>query len=128
WIPDGYPGEGNILIFNNGSGRSPSYSNILEITPTMNADNSYCQNETTPYEAEETWDYTAETATDFYAKNISGAQRLPNGNTLICSGPDGYLFEVTSEGETVWEYDYDGSVFRATRYAEDYAGLAALGE
>ncbi|MCP4135589.1 MAG: arylsulfotransferase [bacterium] len=128
WIPDGYPGEGNILIFNNGSGRSPSYSNILEITPTMNADNSYYQNETTPYEAEETWDYTPETPTDFYAKNISGAQRLPNGNTLICSGPDGYLFEVTSEGETVWEYDYDGSIFRATRYAEDYAGLAGLGE
>ena len=36
--------------------------------------------------------------------NISGSERLPNGNTLICSGASGRLFEVTTGGEVVWEY------------------------
>ena len=57
------------------------------------------------------------------AKNISGAQRLPNGNTLICQGPDGLFFEVTASGEKVWEYDYAGAVFRVERYSPDYAGF-----
>ena len=35
---------------------------------------------------------------------FSGAQRLPNGNTLICSGTDGTLFEVTAEKDIVWKY------------------------
>ena len=35
---------------------------------------------------------------------ISGRQRLPNGNTLICSGANGTLFEVTPEKEIVWKY------------------------
>ena len=61
--------------------------------------------------------------TDFYAKNISGAQRLPNGNTLICQGPDGLFFEVTASGEKVWEYEYPGAVFRVERYSPDYAAL-----
>ena len=43
-------------------------------------------------------------ATNFYSPEISGAQRLPNGNTLICEGVKGNLFEVTSAGLTVWRY------------------------
>ena len=35
---------------------------------------------------------------------ISGAQRLPNGNTLVCSGINGVVFEVTPEKEMVWKY------------------------
>jgi hypothetical protein len=30
--------------------------------------------------------------------------RLPNGNLLVCEGPYGRLFEVTPEGETLWEF------------------------
>jgi hypothetical protein len=70
-----------------------------------------------------TWSYTAAAPTDFYATNISGAQRLSDGNTLICDGPNGDFFEVTSQKETVWSYDYTGDVFRVTRYAADYPGL-----
>jgi hypothetical protein len=79
---------------------------------------------------------------------LSGAQRLPNGNTLICSGSNGTLLEVTPEKEVVWKYinptrgGYGpsrllqggpdgqfgpaggGSMFRAYRYGPDYAGLA----
>ncbi len=41
---------------------------------------------------------------EFYSPRISNAQRLPNGNTLICEGDFGRLFEVTRDGELVWEY------------------------
>jgi hypothetical protein len=40
----------------------------------------------------------------FFATNISGAQRLPNGNTLITEGPSGRVFEVTAAGTIVWEF------------------------
>ena len=56
-------------------------------------------------------------------QDISGAQRLPNGNTLICQGPDGLFFEVNASGEKVWEYDYHGAVFRVERYSPDYVGF-----
>ena len=52
---------------------------------------------------------------------------MPNGNTLINEGVFGRFFEVTAEGEVVWEYvnPYFGGppkaqtnqVFRAYRYA-----------
>ena len=38
---------------------------------------------------------------DFFAPYISGTQRLPNGNTLICDGVHGTLFEVTPAGKIV---------------------------
>ncbi len=70
------------------------------------------------------WSYTAQTPTDFYAQNISSAQRLPNGDTLVCNGPAGYFFEVTADGRTIWDYQTTtGPVFRVTRYAPDYAGF-----
>ena len=125
WIPSGYPGEGNILVFNNGQGRSDgNYSSVDEIVPPVDDAGVYSLTTGSAYEPTvPTWSYTAATPTDFYATNISGAQRLFNGNTLICDGPNGDFFEVTSDKETVWSYDYDGGVFRVTRYAADYAGL-----
>jgi hypothetical protein len=121
WIPDDYPGAGNILVFNNGTGRSDgNYSTIDEIVPPVDGDGNYSGYGPTAPE----WTYTAVTPTDFYATNISGTQRLSNGNTLICDGPSGYFFEVTEAGEIVWEYDHgDTAVFRVIRYEADYAGL-----
>lgn len=94
--------NGNILIFNNL--HTPKTSQVLEWDWKNDA---YI------------WDYTSP---DFFSSFISGAQRLPNGNTLITQGDDGRLFEVTSDGEIVWEYFYDAekpSVFRAYRYGLD---------
>jgi hypothetical protein len=54
---------------------------------------------------------------------VSGAQRLANGNTLICDGVTGVFFEVTPEGEIIWEYDLGDDVFRVTRYAPSYPGI-----
>ncbi|MCP4044018.1 MAG: hypothetical protein GY731_19015, partial [Gammaproteobacteria bacterium] len=124
WIPSGYPGAGNILVFNNGAGRPDgNYSSVDEISPPVDNDGNYTgYGPTAPV-----WSYTADTPTDFYATNISGAQRLPSGNTLICNGPAGYLFEVTTTGDIVWEYDYGNqAIFRATQYPSDYPGLPPM--
>jgi hypothetical protein len=120
WIPSGYPGAGHILVFNNGAGRpGGAYSSVDEIVPPVDGSGQY----TSYGPSAPTWSYSADNPTDFYATNISGAQRLPDGNTLICDGPAGYFFEVTPEGEIVWQYDHGSGTFRVTRYAADYAGL-----
>jgi hypothetical protein len=127
WIREGLPGAGNILIFNNGWARPPiNYSSVIEMDPNT---------------GKIVWEYKAGSPTSFYSDHISGAQRLPNGNTLICSGMSGHLFEVTPGKEVVWEYinpvvakkttnwledgsrDKNNGMFRAHRYAADYPGL-----
>ena len=54
------------------------------------------------------WSYDAndsgERLLTFFSPFISGMHRLPNGNTLIDEGAFGRFFEVTPEGEIVWEY------------------------
>lgn len=98
WIPDGAPGEGNLLIFNNGDRRSRQ-SDVVEVRP----DN---YRNLTGLSADVTWSYERAGGIPFYASHISGAQRLTNGNTLICDGPNGRLFEVSDAGQIVWEYQY----------------------
>lgn len=147
WIPQGYPGAGNLMVFNNGPERTPvEYSSVDTFTPPLLMDGSYAYTPGTAYgPAAPTWTYTADPVTDFYSSFISGAHRLPNGNTLICSGSDGTLFEVTQAGEVVWKYvspfigqgeipagqeipgeegRYANQVFRAERLSFDYPGLA----
>ncbi|CAA6676462.1 MULTISPECIES: DUF1566 domain-containing protein [unclassified Lentimonas] len=120
WIEAHLPGAGNILIFNNGQGRSDGdYSSVDEITPPVAADGSY----TAGLPLAPTWSYTNAVPTDFYGANISGAQRLPNGNTLICEGPEKYAFEVTSAGDLVWDTTSSGSMFRFERYTPDFTGF-----
>jgi hypothetical protein len=57
------------------------------------------------------WSYSSPDKTSFYSMLISGAQRLPNGNTFICSGNQGMLFEVTPDNEIVWLFKYPGAGF-----------------
>ena len=144
WIPDGSPGAGHLTIFNNGINRG--YTSIEEIVPPMDANGRYIIEPGKPYGPEQpVWHYEAKNRTDFFSSEISGAHRLPNGNTLICAGVIGNLFEVTSTGETVWQYvnpvvrdgilaqgelpgkDVRGhlfnAIFKVHRYAPDYPGL-----
>jgi len=76
------------------------------------------------------WSYQGDEKEPFYASALSNAQRLPNGNTFICSGskPDwGRLFEVTPEGEIVWEFqnpyaeyaEGEKIVYRAYKYSPE---------
>jgi len=93
-IPKGLPGAGNILVFNNGL----PYSIVTEFNPVT---------------LEIVWEYSGleigyseshSLSHSFFSATIGSAQRLPNGNTLICEGDDGRLFEVTAQHEIVWEY------------------------
>ena len=105
--------NGNILVFDNGSFRN--YSRVIELDPVKK---------------KIVWVYKTEPVGDFFTKTRGGSERLPNGNTLICSGNQGRLFEVTPKKEIVWEYynPYIGEaqeidVFRAYRYGLDYPGI-----
>lgn len=137
WVQAGQPGAGNLTIYNNGSNRpAGQYSTIDEITPPLNADGSYRIEAGKAFgPAALTWTYQAPNPTDFYSSFISGAERLPNGNTLICSGADGIFFEVTRKGKIVWQLsnpvtlppvgpEGPHSVFRVTRYPADYPAFA----
>jgi hypothetical protein len=138
WIPDGLPGAGNMLVFNNGYGRpGGDHSSILEITPPVDRSGAYGLAAGSGFgPARPTWSYTASPRGAFAADFLSGAHRRANGNTFVCSGPDGRLFEVTPEGTVVWEYlnpfsgdapnpagDPRYSVFRATLIEPDHPGL-----
>jgi len=106
WIKSGLPGEGDILVFNNGVNRPDGYySTVDEITtPVNNLGEYYLAPGSTYGPVAQTWIYKANPPTSFYSSFLSGAQRLTDGNTLICNGEHGKFFEVTPEGETVWEY------------------------
>src|SRR5262249_31984262 len=52
--------------------------------------------------AKPVWSFTRPNKTEFSAPLLSGAQRLPNGNTLICNGLTGTIFEVTRDKKIVW--------------------------
>lgn len=112
----------NILVFDNGThrpGKLVGLSRVLEVN----------------LEGQVIWEFEEELALKYYSSFISGSQRLPNGNTLICEGPLGRFIEVTPEKEVVWEYispfyvkknpawGLANLVFRAHRYGPDYPGL-----
>jgi outer membrane protein assembly factor BamB len=116
--PRPLPG-GNLLIFDNGTHRRDHpapYSRVIEVNPRT---------------GEIVWQYSDPSLFEFFSPYISGAQRLPNGNTLICEGCHGRIFEVTGDGQVVWEYvsphfaDEPGApglnnwVFRALRYTPE---------
>jgi hypothetical protein len=128
-IPKGLPGEGNILVFDNGG--LAGFGSLLPGTPAFwpVAFRNYSRAvEYNPISYEKVWEYSNETdnrATGgdrrFFSWFISSVQRLPNGNTLITEGHDGRIFEVTRQGEIVWEYFQPfGYVYRAYRYPESY--------
>ena len=159
WIPEGLPGAGNILVFNNGDefeGLYRDYSSVVEVVPPADG-YSYRRpvGGARRYgPADPVWQYEAEPRTDFLSYRAGGAQRLPNGNTLIVHGMRGTIFEVTPAGKTVWEYvnphlrDADAPMYqgdlmpvdarpipgpvwqnrvsRALRYPADYPGLQGL--
>jgi hypothetical protein len=103
WIKSDCPGAGDIMVFNNGIGRN--YSTVDEMTPVVDAGGNYTRVSGSAYGPTSlTWTYQATPPTSLYAEDISGAQRLTNGNTLINDGPHGTFMEVTSAGLTVWKY------------------------
>ena len=108
--------NGNIQILDNGCHRkeAPSFSQVVEVEPTSK---------------KVVWSYQATPILAFFSFMVSGAERLPNGNVLITEGATGRLFEITPDGETVWEFvapwllpsrfGDTTVVFRAYRIPED---------
>ena len=114
WIEKGLPGAGHLMVFNNNaSGPEGPHSAVLEWVPPTQADGSYVVPEKSPFgPGEPAWKYEAPDKKSFHSGFISGARRLLGGNTLICAGADGRIFEVTRDGKIVWEYwdPYSGQV------------------
>ena len=101
-IPPGLPGAGNLLLFDNGGA-----SGLGDASPISPQGNAIYQRATSrvleidPVSLALVWSYTAP---NFFSTNISGAQRLANGNTLITEGAPGRVFEVTADKAIVWEF------------------------
>lgn len=165
WIRPGLPGEGNLLVFNNAENlfELTPQSYIMEINPYRNSAGTTTGNFVNPPDAGYTvvnspdanlmkerknvskqvvWSYSSKNNTSFYSTIGSSAQRLQNGNTLICSMNDGHFFEVSgADASIVWEYinpvtrlgikhiksdnypTFNG-VFRAYRYTDEHPALA----
>ena len=106
WIPSGLPGAGHLLLFNNGPERpGGSYSSVDELVLPADSLGGYTRAPGKAYGPDQpVWSYSSAKKTDFYSSFISGTQRLSNGNTLICSGANGTIFEVTPEKAIVWKY------------------------
>ncbi|MEI6914586.1 MAG: DUF1566 domain-containing protein, partial [Armatimonadota bacterium] len=162
-IGTGLTGAGHFLVFNNNQysfQRTPQ-SYVFEINPFLNSTGtdtgSYVNPPTAGYN---TWTFEKDTmkASQQLSKQViwkygtlsnltlfshfgSSAQRLPNGNTLICATTEGYMVEVTSDGTVVWEYinpvtnagvvtaigddlPMTNAVPRAYRYAPTFAGFS----
>ena len=126
FIPKGLPGAGNLLVFDNGgaSGYGFTSPNAPDGSNSFARANSRVL-EINPVTLQLVWSYAGPR---FYSSNISGAQRLPNGNTLITEGASGRLIEVTKEGKIVWEYIYpvfgganaSNNVYRGYRLPYDW--------
>jgi len=118
-------GNGNVLLFDNGGhrqdGSNISWSRVLEVNMKT---------------GKIEWEYRGNPPMEFYSALCAGCQRLPNGNTLICETMHGRVFEITQDGELVWEFinpvynqwvkDIFGrtnQVFRSYRYGPDFPGL-----
>ena len=116
WLPNG-----NIHIFDNGTRREGlPYSRVIEVDPKTDAI---------------VWEYQANPPFSFFSPNVSSAERLANGNTFICEGLSGRIFEVTRTGEVVWEWQSPFNhtirgtqvsfmLWRAHRYGADHPALA----
>jgi Arylsulfotransferase (ASST) len=100
-IPKGLPGAGNILVFDDqgGAGFPPAALGIYAGSRILEID---------PVKKEIVWEYTGADSGrpvwSFFSSFVSSAQRLPNGNTLIDEGMDGRFFQITRDGDIVWEY------------------------
>ena len=140
WVSEGMPGAGNLTVFDNrNEDPDGDYSAVFELAPPTDGAGRYVVPDAEPFGPEEpVWSYVAAKRSEFFSSFISGAHRLPNGHTLITAGAQGRFFEVTEEGQIVWEYwnPYAGtlpgnqatnnnpySVFRATKVAPDHPAL-----
>lgn len=140
WQSGPTPGSLAILLFNNGSDRpGKEFSEVAEYVLPFDPARGFVRDEGWAFgPSEPAWTFSE--PDKLFSPFISGAQRLPNGNTLICEGARGRVIEVTHAGEIVWDFynPLGGEItpakqagkapakalFRATRIPKDHPGLA----
>lgn len=119
-IPEGLPGAGNILLFDNGGVAGYGYygmpdqfrlwSRVVEFNPvTYDIVWQYS------YPTGNWWIPRSGDGHKFFSYYISSAQRLPNGNTLISEGSNGRVFEVTNTSKIVWDFQQPFRVLQVYR-------------
>jgi len=103
-IPASFPRAGQVVLFNNGLGDRHAYrrSSVQLIDPVT---------------FEKVWEYSA----PYFYSSVSGvSQPLENGNVLIGSTRGGRAFEVTPDGDTVWQWEPPYLPMRPIRYPRDH--------
>ena len=139
-IPKGLPGEGNLLLFDNGGWAGYGLPDQVSKTGNLVSRRDYSRVlEIDPITLDVVWEFNPSkmgykapfNAHFFYSPLVSNAQRLPNGNTMITEGVNGRIFEVTPDDEVVWDYispyfDASGNnmIYRAYRIPYDYVPQA----
>jgi hypothetical protein len=117
--PNLVQGENNLLVFSNGIPSVDAHSVVYELDLEM----PFQLVPNTNNEPEVLWSYRHE---ELFSAKVSGAVRLPNGNTLITEGTSGY-WEVTANGEIVWRFEGDGFFWRGYHLEVDDPALEKLG-
>lgn len=140
-IPSGLEDAGKLILFNNGSGRTPVFSEVMIIDPPTSNPGVYNFTSGIPY-GPAAPDYIYDDPGNFFSGILSSALRLPNGNTLVCEGASGHFFELDSNENIVWDYylpmnnltgdivtqgeprpTNGNSTFRALKYSKNYVGF-----
>lgn len=134
--------DDKIILFNNGFGRTPHYSEVNILTPPQSSPGNYVYDSGNSY-GPVSLDYNYSDPVDkenFFSSIVSGAQVLPNGNILVCQGINGYVFELDKDKNKVWEYIIPSNnilgtifsqfetpvsnlTFRATKYSKNYSAF-----
>lgn len=120
WIGNTVNHGGNFMVFNNNSFADKSSVDEILIPQSSNGMYNLTPN-TTHLPESSIWSYDSET---IYSSRLSGAKRLPNGNTLITAGREGTLIEINASGTVVWEFqnpvETNPSIFKVDKYAKDH--------
>lgn len=126
FIPPGLPGAGNLTVFNNGY--TVDQSAVMEIVLPLDPLGNFVLGPSGRYGPDEpAWLFTS---VGFFSPFVSSAQRLPNGNTLICSGIQRFVIEVDVAGNVLWQYQHPTTPLFQAHYVErnlwvDAAALSA---
>ena len=113
WIPEGSPGAGNFILFNNGSYEA------VEFIPPVDENGNYFIEDNQPYGPNDIIWSSPYVSTQMQG----GAFRQPNGNTLVTDCDSGVIKEYSESGSLEWTYTHSGNnsnIARAQKYSLDH--------
>ncbi len=117
--PNLVPGGESLLVYSNGIPSYDAHSIVYE----LKIPDSFKLLKDKKNELELVWSFKDE---DLFSAKVSGAYRLPNGNTLITQGTFGF-WEVTNSKEVVWKFEGEGFFWRGYPYSKSSSAIINLG-